>query len=217
MILLGVETPAALGRRKSNFQGRRFISLANKKGGGSARPPRNQEFPPKKRFRHTKTLKKPLLTQNPPPRPPCGQQIAFFRPWRRVSLSLSLSLTASPPQGARFFPWGGLAASGTDAIPSRDFRCRERSIFSDWKSSSAQDMSKKVSFFYSCFVFRRACPLARESSFRLDFSSWNSSSPQDMTKKEPFFISVSFFMRADSLALERRRFPELFFHIFMIF
>ena len=101
--------------------------------------------------------------------------------------------------------------------PSRDFRCRERSMFSDWKSSSAQDMSKKVSFFYSCFVFRRACPLARESSFRLDFSSWNSSSPQDMTKKEPFFTSVSFFMRADSLTLERRRFPELFFHIFMIF
>ena len=31
--------------------------------------------------------------------------------------------------------------------PSRDFRCRERSIFSDWKSSSAQDMSKTVSFF----------------------------------------------------------------------
>ena len=55
--------------------------------------------------------------------------------------------------------------------PSRDFRCRERSIFSDWKSSSAQDMSKKVSFFYSCFVFRRACPLAWESSFRSDFSS----------------------------------------------
>ena len=77
--------------------------------------------------------------------------------------------------------------------PSRDFRCRERSIFSDWKSSSAQDMSKTVSFFYSCFVFRRACPSARESSFRSGFSSWNSSSPQDLTKKVTLFYSCFVF------------------------
>jgi len=50
VILLGVETPAALGERKSNFQGRRFISFANKKGGGSARPLGTQNFHPKKGF-----------------------------------------------------------------------------------------------------------------------------------------------------------------------
>ena len=53
--------------------------------------------------------------------------------------------------------------------------------------------SKKVSFFYSCFVFRRACPLAWESSFRSDFSSWNSSSPQDMSKKGTFVYSCFVF------------------------
>ena len=195
MILLGGgETPAALGERKSHFQGRRFISFANKKGGGSARPLGTQIFSTKKGLGTKKVVKIRFCPETPTP-PPLRPANRVFPPLAgRVSLSLSLSKRKPPAGGAIFSLGGVLAASGTDAIPSRDSRCRERSIFSDWKSSSAQDMSKKVSFFYSCFVFRRACPLAWESSFRSDFSSWNSSSPQDMSKKGTFFYSCFVFL-----------------------